>query len=434
MHSDDEKTNSPNEDLPESIGAELSSGNTSDVETEEATKAGDGMPQSVDESDESTIDAYKLDSNANDAAAANTVKTAQEGESPADNQTGAEGNEAVNEMSTPQASSVHEWMRQHKKTIRIAAYTTVLVAIAAGAIVGYAIPYSKYTRAQELFDSKEYEQAGELYNELGNFMDAADKLNDVHRHQTYENAKNYLDSGDNYEAGKAFAQVRDLADATDLACTCANALVEAGKPNQAIEIYEALGDGHEDEIAHAKAVETMIDAETLIGNGDLQSASDTYQNVPDDTSCDGKTAGARKQQLSNALANLGAAGTFKGSSAHVKVTQLGSSGYYNYWESSDPWGAEIGVRPSMDENGNVTLHGSYSFWRYRNFSTVSAGLKTTNESGTFTCDVNPGSINIDGNTTLSFSDGAWHATYRMTDNSHDVFFTYNYEADFTFTK
>ena len=87
----------------------------------------------------------------------------------------------------------------------------------------------------------------------------------------------------------------------------------------------------------------------------------------------------------------------------------------------------------MDADGNVTLNGTYSFWRYSNYSTISAGLKYTTERGEFTCSLNPGSINVDGNT-LSFSDGAWHASYRMTDNTHDVYFTYRYEADFTFTK
>ena len=151
-------------------------------------------------------------------------------------------------------------------------------------------------------------------------------------------------------------------------------------------------------------------------------------------SYNGKSAATRKQQLANALANLSASGTFNASKAHVQVTQIGSYGYSYWWKSDDPWNASFKATPSMDADGNVELHCSYSIWRYQNYSSIEAALKTTNETGSFTCSTNPGSIKVNDNTTVSFSDGAWHVSYDMTDTSHDVYFDYHYTADFTFTK
>lgn len=332
------------------------------------------------------------------------------------------------------SSSPREWMVQHKKPLRIMAGVAVLAAIVAAVIVGYVIPNSKYTQAQQLFESGQYDAAEELFSEIGHFKDAPDRLEDTHRHQTYEEAKQLQADGNNYEAGKAFAQVKELDDAADLACACADALVDAGKTQQAIEIYEALGEGYEDKISHAKVVQTMIEAEALIDEGSLQGASEKYANVPDDVSYNGKSAATRKQQLANALANLSASGTFNASKAHVQVTQIGSYGYSYWWESDDPWTASFKVTPSMDADGNVELHCSYSIWRYQNYSSINSALRTTEETGSFTCGTNPGSIKVNDDTTVSFSDGAWHVSYDMTDTSHDVYFDYHYTAEFTFTK
>ena len=87
------------------------------------------------------------------------------------------------------SSSPREWMVQYKKPLRIMAGVVVLAAIAAAVIVGYVIPNSKYTQAQQLFESGQYDAAEELFSEIGNFKDAPDRLEDTHRHQTYEEAK-----------------------------------------------------------------------------------------------------------------------------------------------------------------------------------------------------------------------------------------------------
>ena len=87
----------------------------------------------------------------------------------------------------------------------------------------------------------------------------------------------------------------------------------------------------------------------------------------------------------------------------------------------------------MTDDGTVTLDGKVTYWRYMNYSSISSALKYRTATEEFTCGVNPGTIQLGSDTSLSY-DGSWHLHFKQVDESQDVYFYYTYEASSDYSK
>ncbi len=297
---------------------------------------------------------------------------------------------------------------------------------------------SNYALGVKALDKKDYAGAIDYFAAAGNYEDASEQLEHAEILKTYAHAEDDMKNGDYESAGYSYASILDYKDSMKKAATCADNLMKSENYSVAKKLYDKLGSDYKEQANKAQAVidnqESMRTAEDKISNGDFAGALELYNQVPDDFTQDGKKAGERKQQLNNAIEASKAAGTFSATNANVKVTQTSrNTGNWYYWTSEDTIGAKITVEAAMADDGTISLNGTVTYWRYGNYSSVSSALKYRTVKEEFTCGANPGTIQLDDETSLSY-DGSWHLRFKRVDNSQDVYFSYTYEAYFDYSK
>ena len=380
----------------------------------------------------------------------------------------------------PSKKSLKEIVAENKKAVFGGVF--VIVAILVAVLAKYLIvPYSMYLDAKSKFDSAEYAAAAQTYGKIAGFMDsdelkataekadcytrgasalaegnyqdaidcfteagdyqdAATQLENAKTQKTYAEAESQLAAGRYQTAGIAYASILGYGDAKDKAAQCADTLMGSEKYSEAKSIYDKLGSDYAEKSSQAQTAydnkQNMDSAESKIKSGDFSSALELYNQISDDFTSGGINAGTRKQQLNNAIAVAGLAGTYNATGCNVSVTQTSrSTGSWSNWYN-DGDGAKnmkVTIEASMADDGTVTFSGEVTFWRYTNYSSVGRLVKSTNVTKEFTCGANPGTIQLDDDTTLSY-DGSWHIRYRMVDYSEDVYFYYTYVANFDYSK
>ena len=297
-----------------------------------------------------------------------------------------------------------------------------------------------YTRGASALAEGNYQDAIDCFTEAGDYQDAATQLENAKTQKTYAEAESQLAAGRYQTAGTAYTSILGYSDAKDKAAQCADALMGSEKYSEAKSIYDKLGSDYAEKSSQAQTAydnkQNMDSAESKIKRGDFSGALELYNQISDDFTSGGINAGTRKQQLNNAIAVAGLAGTYSATGCNVSVTQTSrSTGSWSNWYN-DGDGAKnmkVTIEASMADDGTVTFSGEVTFWRYTNYSTVGRLVKSTNVTKEFTCDANPGTIQLDDDTTLSY-DGSWHIRYRMVDYSEDVYFYYTYVANFDYSK
>ena len=107
---------------------------------------------------------------------------------------------------------------------RVAGGCAILICIAfffALYLVPYQIqPAVKYSDAQRLFDSGEYEEAESEFASLGDYRDSSDKASESRNRrleESYQSAKKLLDEGSYSEASQLFAAISDYKDSNSKA-------------------------------------------------------------------------------------------------------------------------------------------------------------------------------------------------------------------------
>ena len=386
-----------------------------------------------------------------------------------------------NEDEKPEPINVKTLLAKNKKAVL--AVILVVIVIAVAALAKYLIiPYATYTDAKAKFENGEYAAAAERFGEVPGFMDADEQkatsekadyytrgasalaagnyqdaiecfsladdyqdatkqLENARTKGTYAEAESQRDAGNYGTAGDAYASLGDYMDAREKAAQCADSLMDSEDYSTAKGIYEKLGSDYAEKVTQAEAahnnLQNMKSAESKIASGDFGAALELYNQVPDEFNHDGKNAGVRKQQLNSAIAVAGIVGTYSATGCNVSVTQTHrSTGSWNNWYLDDADGVKgmtVRVTESMADDGTITFKGKVSWWRYTNYSTVGSLVKSRNMLQEFTCDANPGTIQLDDDTTLSY-DGSWHLRYKMVDYSEDVYFYYTYVANFDYSK
>lgn len=336
--------------------------------------------------------------------------------------------------------NVKTLLAKNKKTVLAIILVVIVIAVAALAEC-LIIPYATYNDAKVKLENGEYAAAAERFGKVPGFMDADEQLENAKTQRTYAEAESQRDAGNYGTAGDAYASLGDYMDAKEKAAQCADSLMDSEEYSTAKGIYEKLGSDYAEKVTQAEAahnnLQNMESAENKIASGDFGAALELYNQVPDEFNHDGKNAGTRKQQLNSAIAVAGIVGTYSATGCNVSVTQTHrSTGNWHNWYLDDADGIKgmtVRVTESMADDGTITFKGKVSWWRYTSYSTVSSLVKSRNMSQEFTCDANPGTIQLDDDTTLSY-DGSWHLRYKMVDYSEDVYFYYTYVANFDYSK
>ncbi len=109
--------------------------------------------------------------------------------------------------------------------------------------IGKKAGYKKqYSKAKELYESGDYNEAKAIFEELGDFENSSEYTSKCN----YQNAKLLLESGNYDEAKSIFDSLNDYKDSSKLADKCsyqkAQNLLENGSYDEAKEIFEGLGD------------------------------------------------------------------------------------------------------------------------------------------------------------------------------------------------
>lgn len=295
-----------------------------------------------------------------------------------------------------------------------------------------------YTRGVAALAAGKYSEAIKYFVAAGEYQDASDQLKNAKTLKTYSEADSELAAKDYESAGNDYASLGDYEDAKEKAAQCADSLMSAENFSAAKSIYEKLGTDYEEKTSQADTAiankANMDSAEEKIADGDFNGALELYNQIPDEFTCGGKNAGTRKQQLNNAVSVAGLAGTYKATNCNVVVTRTHRrSGSWNNWYSDQTGGAKVTVKASMADDGTVSFSGEVTYWVYTSFSSVGSLVKSGQRSQEFTCGANPGTIQLDDETTLSY-DGSWHLRYNEVDYSEDVYFYYTYSASFDYSK
>ncbi len=450
----------------ESKGAETST----PEETEVIEKPGNASIEEFGSHPSSPDEGFDSDQKSAEESATDNDVIAPDGE-------GSEKKQAV-PQNGPTAKNNNSFAKKNKKAI-IGCSIIAVAAIGVALVNCLVVPYLTYLDAKSKFDSKEYAAAAESYAGIAGFLDsdelkstaekaahytlgvkalakkdygtaidhftAADNFEDANEQleeaktlKTYSDAEDAMKNGSYELAGVSYASIIDYKDSREKAAKCADNLMKSADYSKAKKLYDKLGSDYAEQANKAKTAidnqESMQSAEEKISDGDFTGALELYNKVPDDFSLNGKKAGDRKQQLNKAIEASNAAGTFSATNANVKVTQTHrSTGNWYCWTSDDTSGAKVTVKATMADDGTVTLDGTVTYWRYMNYSSISSALKYRTVTEEFTCSANPGTIQLDSETSLSY-DGSWHLRFKRVDESQDVYFRYTYEASFDYSK
>ena len=292
------------------------------------------------------------------------------------------------------------------------------------------------------FKAKKYPSAIIAFKEAGTFKDAKKRLKKAENAYTYNKAQTKLDSGDLSGAALVFLDIANYKDSKEKAASCADQLMDQEEFSNAKDIYEKLGTDYQSQCDNAadkaEKVEKFSSAKESLAASDLDSALASLNELPDDFSYHGETAASLKDRINAAKPVFDACGTFKSvDPSGCKVTERSkTSSYYQYWYTTDPLtNYTLTFKPTLNDDGSVTVNGEAKFYRYTNFSTLGSLVKGTTVSKTFSQTVTsmPDSFAFDGGT-LTRNGDAWKLTWSETDQSHDIYFNYTYEANFTYTR
>lgn len=392
------------------------------------------------------------------------------------------GDDAAEAEAEAEAEEASDSKRVSRRKLAIAG--AACAAVVAGALLFTFVvrPSMNISQGNEAFEAGDFDAAIGYFEAAGDFGGAPDLLAEARRasyrekgvdaleKEDYsraimhlERAKGYKDSDKllaSARAGRAYAEGVKLEgtgaivqaaakfieagghkDAAERAAAIADRLSSEQKYDAALGIYEGLGKGYAEKAAATKVlvgyVEAMQSAEESASGGYFDSAVKEYGGVPDDFSYNGKNAGQRKALITKAR-DIAAACPDRNAAApsKFKVTQTSrSTGYYYWWEGDgDNTGTDLIMDVKLADDGSIHVKGSVEFWRYTNFSTISQGLESDLVTKSFdvVVDSAPTYIQVDGETSLQFSDGVWKLSWEQFDNTRDLFFDYLFTANFTY--
>lgn len=288
------------------------------------------------------------------------------------------------------------------------------------------LPKAYYAQAEIYYKKEDYGSAAEAYLKTNSLKDSSDKL--------YECGKQLILEDKAQAARDAFAGSKNEDAENYLNYAEGLLAIEDENYSKAIEYFDKTHDIAE--VAGKKNYCNMAVAESYLKQNKLVQAIDIYNSLPPETEFNGVTAQSRQNSLGKFRDFIATyEGTYTGSGTYTTKSTSKTTGYdMSGWESSSD--SEDGkIKFSVTSDGTLRMSVNFSYVYFTNYSTVSAALRRNFDS--FEIDQNisdvPGQL-TKGYTTLTFNNGHIDLHYLNVSPNEVSYFTYTYEAAFTYTK
>ena len=286
----------------------------------------------------------------------------------------------------------------------------------------------------------DYAQAVENLSKAGAVEDAEGKLKEaaflygqqLSEDGNYEGAIEQFNTADDYEGAAAALQAANYKRGKQL--------MDEGSYESARRYFKAAGD-YKDAAAWVTTcdqIPDLLSAEDDFDEGNLAAAQAAFNALPRELTWDGVNVGQRQDTLASHQAFVDICGSYDISSGECEVRQThDSTGIWSNWTSDlSGMGYDADIRCVINDDGSVTVRGSAEFYRYTSFSTVSEYVDGTPDTANFSVTVSslPNGTTVEDYTTITCSGNTLHLHYSRTEPNEDIYFTYLYRADVTYTK
>lgn len=320
-----------------------------------------------------------------------------------------------------------------------------------------------YKIAEEYMENDDYVSAAVSFKEAGEYEDANDRI--LSMGQELVSAERYADAVEIYSYAKDWS--------TDAYAQYANGMVnfEAEKYSDAAKNFTKSGDvldskewfnlavyTYATEQLNSKRYSTartefikisdykdsaelinacdLMTAKEKMNDGNLNTAKEMLEKLPIEYSYNNVSVSELLDKLNTNDQWLAVCGKWTSTGGQMRSTQNGSYGYSYWWYRDFEEGdVSIDVRCKLNEDGSVTIVTSGSVPIYTNYSSISAGLKSSTQSVAINEKISAmGTVKINDLTSISFSPSKISVTYKKIDKSKDVYFSYTYKTDVTYGK
>lgn len=277
-----------------------------------------------------------------------------------------------------------------------------------------------YELGKELLEKEQYQKALEHLEKVTNKDDAENLLDKTHFNVAIKKFENKDYSGANDEISKVknteYENFEDIS--KKIHYEYGKQCFEENIFEKALEQFE-LSAGYEDSDTY-KAKCAVVRAENLIKDGKINEAKTLYDSISDDLEFNGIQVGNRKNQINEKQAFLNIAGEWKSTKEYLKSEHVwrydGSSDYW-YQDDIKPT-STLKINAYLNEDGSVSLKGTVGFYAYNSYSSIGAYcvayLRTRNFEVNNVNEI-PGTINLDENTNLTYSNGKFTVKYYKKD-------------------
>lgn len=253
-----------------------------------------------------------------------------------------------------------------------------------------------YCLGMSAYAEKKYEEALEHFKEAGELFDSGNKKNECN----YLLGKQLIKS--NYAKAKNYFQ-------------------QAGTYSDAKKMITACD---------------FLAAEELFDAGCLNEAKKAYNKISADFSYDGKTVKQRLDTLDKCSSIVNACGKWKASYNYIESRNVWKyNGSWDNWYLDQVEKAQtITIHCKANANNTFTVEGTVSFYRFTNFSSLSAYCNATMKTVNFkipNVTVIPDKYVIADNTTLKYTNGVFSLSYSVRDDYSSNFYNL-YRSDVTY--
>lgn len=325
-----------------------------------------------------------------------------------------------------------------------------------------------YSDGEAAFSSGDYQTAITEFTEAGSYRDAADQI----IKSTYSLADQFYADGRYLKAAQIFSTVSNYEDSADRSFACAKILLEDKKYDDAAEAFSYVSGNDEslkyknyavgmslfikenyesanDAFIAASDVENAVEmsnacnlflAEKQYKNGYLNTAQDIYKSLPSDFEYDGISVAKRLSTLNKYKNFVAMCGKWEATgNCKIESRQIWKEdrSYYEYWYNTYKNPSQyLTITCVINDDGTVTVNGNAEFYRYLNYSSISAYLNVAEKTVSFSKKMSsvPKKTEVVSHFKLTYSGGSFKANYQIVDRSDNMYFDYRYTSEYTYGK
>lgn len=268
-----------------------------------------------------------------------------------------------------------------------------------------------YCQGGDLLQAKSYTEAAEAYNNSNGYGDASVKLMEI--------GKELLASQKYAAAEQVFSwsEEKDALDYTNYA----NGMDKFSQKKYADARVKFTKTNVENAAEMVTACSLML-AEEDLKAGELNAALKKYKALPEEFEYGNVSVSQRLDLLNKYSSFVDICGKYTASQNYIETRNIYKrTGSWDSWyfDNNNVLPGELSIRCIPNENGTITITGTVSFYRFTDYSSLSAYCEATTTTKKFTISgvaSIPNSYDIDSSTTLKYSNGVFSISYSVRDD------------------